>query len=114
MISLRRSGSRRSPRRVDPTTSANNTVTSLRSSPGRVDSVTGAPHDGQNPTPEGSSAPQAAHASPSEAPQWPQKRASGELSAPHAAQDRMTGVSRGGERVRPQAAGTGGAERLRT
>lgn len=54
----RRSGSRCSPSSVDPVTSANRTVTSLRSSAARSAGLTEAPQDGQNSKPAGFSAPQ--------------------------------------------------------
>src|SRR6266516_4206864 len=68
-----RSGSSRSPSPVDPLTSANSTVTSLRSwpasCPAGAGSGTGAPHAGQNRAPSGSAAPHRAQETPSGVPQ---------------------------------------------
>src|SRR5439155_13475204 len=62
----RRSGSNCSPSSVDPVTSANRTVTSLRSSAVRSAGLSDNPQEGQNSKPSGFSAPQFAQVTTSE------------------------------------------------
>ena len=62
----RRSGSSCSPSSVDPVTSANRTVTSLRSSAVRSAGLSDDPQEGQNSKPSGFSAPQFAQVTTSE------------------------------------------------
>ena len=77
MMSLSRSGSSRSPRLVDPVTSANSAVTSLRSCAGTAGSLaeTAAPQAEQNRASGGRSAPQVAHVGINDDPHRAQNRA---------------------------------------
>src|SRR5262245_58339385 len=89
-----RSGSRLSPRVVEPVTSANRIVTRRRSWPGGVGSATrsSVPQAGQNRASGGTSAPQTGHAATSEVPHDVQNRASSAFSVPHVGQG-FTGAS---------------------
>ena len=89
MTSWSLSGSRRSPRAVEPVTSANRTVTSLRSWPAAVGSATVVPQAEQNRAPSGSVAPQRGQDAPSGVPHEAQKRAPSAFCAPQFEQAAM-------------------------
>jgi hypothetical protein len=87
-----RSGSSCSPSVVDPVTSANTTVTSLRSVPGAAAGSTGSPQAGQNRAASGRGAPQRRHTAARGEPQEAQKRLSAGLDAPQTSQVFILGV----------------------
>jgi hypothetical protein len=91
ITSRRRSASSRSPSSVDPETSANRIVTSLRSSP-PASGATSSPQDRQNRASVGRSAPHLGHASPSGAPHRAQNRASSRLFDPQEGHAAMRSV----------------------
>src|SRR5712691_1006492 len=92
MTSSSRSASSRSPRAVEPVTSANRTVASLRSWPGEKASETGAPQDGQKRLPSGSDDPQREHAAGRATPQFAQNSASLAFETPQEGQARTSAV----------------------
>src|SRR6266508_5681992 len=103
MTSSRRSASSRSPSEVEPVTSPNRTVTSLRSET-RAAAATGWPHEKQHRAPWGSGVPQFEHVAASSAPHEAQKPASSGFSVPHAGHvftGSVYGRFRDGDRMRP-------------
>src|SRR6266511_1520573 len=85
-MSRSRSGSRCSPSVVDPVTSANSTVTSLRSSPAATWGTSVAPQFEQKRASASTGAPQDGQAAPSADPQREQNRAPPAFVAPQAPQ----------------------------